>query len=86
MSEEPKPKQKIRKGPCTYRVNSAICIRATGQWIPEGVIADLGDCEDVFLTWALQTGLIETAEPSESEPLFNTAEGKVKRPPCPCGQ
>ena len=83
MSESQTEPQKIRKV-CTYRVNTALCIRATGQWIPAGVIADLGDVEDAMLRWLLKSGGIETADPSDAEPLFNVAEGKVTRRPCPC--
>ena len=74
---------KIRKE-CYYRVNTPLCIRATGQWIPAGVIADLADCADAFLQWALRTGTIETADPTDEEPLYNQATGAVDRPPCPC--
>ena len=82
MSESQTEPQKIRKV-CTYRVNTPLCIRATGAWIPAGVIADLGDIEDVMLRWLLTNGGIETADPSDAEPLFNVAEGKVTRRPCP---
>jgi hypothetical protein len=78
--------QKTRKGPCTYRVNTALVIRASGEWIPAGVIADLSDCQDVFLTWALKNGAIETADPTDEEPLYNSATGAVERPPCPCNK
>ena len=79
MSEQ----QKIRKE-CYYRVLTPLAIRASGQWIPAGVVADLGDCEDEFLRWALKNGAIETADPSQEEPLYNEAMGAVERPPCPC--
>ena len=85
MSESQTEPQKIRKV-CTYRVNTALCIRATGQWIPAGVIADLGDVEDAMLRWLLKGGGIETADPSDAEPLFNQAVGAVKRRSCPCGE
>ena len=85
MSESPTELQKIRKV-CTYRVNSALAITASGQWIPAGVIADLGDCDDGFLRWALKNGTIETADPSDADPLYNVATGAVKRRPCPCGK
>ena len=81
MSEQ----QKMRKS-CYYRTRTPLAIRASGQWIPAGVIADLSDCEDAFLTWALQNGAIETADPSEDEPLYNQATGAVDRPPCPCNK
>lgn len=76
---------KIRKS-CTYRIHSALCIRASGAWIPAGVIADLSDSEDAFILWALRNKLIETADPTDEEPLFNVATGAVKRKPCPCGK
>ena len=85
MSES-QTEQKTRKGNCTYRINGALCIRASGAWIPAGVIADLSDCEDAVITWALRGGLIETADPTDEEPLFNQAVGAVKRKPCPCGK
>ena len=81
MSESQTELQKIRKV-CTYRVNTALVIRG-GPWIPAGVIADLGDCSDAFLRWALQNGAIETADPSDAEPLYNVATGVVERRPCP---
>jgi hypothetical protein len=81
MSES-QTESKLRKGSCTYRVHSPICIRASGAWIPAGVIADLSDCSDAFLGWALKGGMIETADPSDAEPLFNMATGAVERPPC----
>ena len=86
QTESQKKPQKIRKI-CTYRVNSPLTLTATGQYIPAGVIADLGDCDDGFLHWALKNGTIETADPSDAEPLYNVATGKVKRRPCPqCNQ
>jgi hypothetical protein len=78
--------QKVRKGGCTFRINTPLAIRASGQWIPAGVIADLSDCQDEFLTWALKNGAIETAEPTEAEPLYNEATRAVDRPPCPCNK
>ena len=84
MSESQTEPQKIRKGPCYYRVNSALAIHQ-GPWIPAGVIADLSMCSDAFLQWALKGGMIETADPTDEEPLFNVATGAVKRRPCPCG-
>lgn len=77
---------KARRGGCTFRVNTPLAIRATGQWIPAGVIADLSDCGDAFLAWALRGGAIETADPSEDHPLYNEAIGAVERPPCPCNK
>lgn len=82
QTEPQKELQKIRKV-CTYRVIGALCIRSTGQWIPAGVIADLSDIEDIMLRWLLDNGGIETADPSDAEPLFNISEGKVNRRPCP---
>ena len=76
---------KIRKE-CYYRVLTPLAIRASGLWIPAGVVADLGDCADAFLKWALENGVIETADPSQGEPLFNRAIGAVDRPPCPCNK
>lgn len=83
MSSEPK----MRKGGCVYRTNGPICIRASGQWIPAGVVADLSDCGDAFLTRALQTGLIETTDPDQEHPVYNEPVGAVERPPCKqCGK
>lgn len=83
MADEPK---KMREG-CTFRTNDALVIQATGQWIPKGVIADLSDCSDASIRSLLQRGLIETADPSEDEPVFNTPIGNVaERKPCPCNK
>ena len=65
---------------CLYRALTALCIRASGQWIPKGKIADLSDCTDESIRILLEKGYIETAE---GEP-FNKPTGKVDRPPCPC--
>jgi hypothetical protein len=70
---------KIRTS-CTYRTLRALCIRASGQWIPAGVIADLSDCTDESIRILLDKKMIETAE---GEP-FNKPTGAVDRPPCPC--
>lgn len=85
MSESPieQPKPKSKAG-CTFRIHHALCLRTTGQWIPAGVVADLSDCGDKFLRWALENRLIETADPSDEEPLFSQIVGAVKRKPCPC--
>lgn len=83
QTEKPQPKSKARMG-CTYRVHHPLCIRATGAWIPAGVIADLSDVGDVSLRSLLKRKMIETADPSEEEPLFNQAVGTGKRAPCPC--
>ena len=72
-------KAKARES-CVFLVHSALCIRASGQWIPAGVVADLSDCEDAFIRWALDNGVIETAD---GEPV-NQPTGNVDRPPCPC--
>ena len=81
------PKGKIRKGGCTYRVFVNLAIRATGQWIPAGVVADLSDVSDVMLRRLLETKRIETADPTAEQPVFNEAQGDVvKRTPCPCGK
>jgi len=77
--------QKARKG-CTYRVHRALCIHSTGQWIPAGVIADLSDCGDASLRQLVRLNAIETADPTDEEPLYNQAVGAVKRKPCPCGK
>ena len=85
MSSDPEPK--IRKGGCIYRVLTPLAIRATGQWIPAGVIADLSDVSDVMLRRLLETGRIETADPTAEQPVFNEPQGDVvKRTPCPCGK
>lgn len=86
MSESPTEQTKARKGGCLYRTHTALCIRATGAWIPAGVVADLSDCEDAFLAWALKNGAIETADPSAEQPIFNEPVGAVTRKPCPCGK
>ena len=79
--------QKKRKGGCFYLTHGPICIRASGQWIPAGVVADLSDCEDAFLSWALRNGLIETTDPSQERPAYNEPVGAVERPPCTqCGK
>ncbi len=85
MSESQTEPQKIRTD-CYYRVNTPLCIQATGQWIPAGVIADLSDCKDASLRSLLRKGAIETADPSDAEPLFNKAVGAVTRKPCPCNK
>jgi len=67
-----------------------LAIRATGEWIPgtpEGVLADLSDVSDVMLRRLLETHRIETADPSEAQPVINEPRGDVvKRRPCPCGK
>jgi len=83
QTEKAHPKPKARAN-CTYRIHHPLCIRATGQWIPAGVIADLSDVEDVSLRSLLKRKMIETADPSDEEPLFNQAVGTAKRAPCPC--
>ena len=85
MSSDPSL-AKIRKS-CFYRVFIPLAIRATGQWIPAGVIADLSDVGDEMLRLLLQRGSIETADPSQEEPVFNEPRGDVvERRPCPCGK
>jgi len=76
-------KPKIRTS-CLYRVHTPLAIRASGLWVPAGVVADLGDIEDGMLRWLLDSGGIETADPEAGEPVFNVATGAVDRPPCPC--
>lgn len=74
------PAAKIRTS-CTYRALRTLAIRASGQWIPAGEIADLSDCTDESIRILLEKRYIETAE---GEP-FNTPTGQViNRPPCPC--
>lgn len=74
---------KVRSA-CIYRVFTPLCIRASGQWINASrdapTIADLSDCEDAFIKWALEKQIIETAD---GEPV-NQPTGAVDRPPCPC--
>lgn len=84
---EAKP-SKARQG-CTYRTRTLLLINATGQYIPAGVVVDLSDCEDASLRLLLQRGLIETADPSPEEPLYNPpgeSARTVRRKPCPCGR
>ena len=83
MSEK-QPKQKKRAN-CLYRVLTPLCTIASGQWIPADVIADLSDVDDKMIRWLLENHGIETADPAEGEPVFNTPTGAVDRTPCPCG-
>jgi hypothetical protein len=83
MSESQTEPQKTREG-CTYRTHWPLCIHSTGQWIPAGVIADLSDCGDASLRQLLRLKAIETADPTDEEPLYNQTVGTVKRKPCPC--
>jgi hypothetical protein len=65
-----------------------LLINATGQYIPPGVIADLSDVSVASLRSLLQRHMIETADPSEAEPLYNPPPEGKRRPrrPCPCGK
>ena len=81
-----KSESKVRKGSCIYRVLYPLCISSTGQWIPAGVIADLSDMHDLSIKYSLEHGMIETADPTAEQPVFNKPLGTVKRKPCPCGQ
>lgn len=84
MTSDPKPKARSN---CYYRTKILLHIRTTGQWFPEGVIVDLSDVSDQGIRECLQMGYIETADPSEDEPIYNTPLGTVvKRTPCPCGR
>ena len=75
-----KAEPKAREG-CIYRVFKSLAIRASGQWIPKGVIADLSDCTDESIRILLAKKYIETAEGTP----FNKPTGAVvDRPPCPC--
>ena len=84
-SESTAAKSKTRTS-CTYRVLYPLCMVDTGEWFPVGAIVDLSDLEDVRIQHMLKMHYIETADPSEDEPVFNTPQGnKVARRPCPCG-
>lgn len=71
---------------CTYRVLYPLCLVDTGQWLPVGAIVDLSDLEDVRIQHMLKMRYIETADPSQEQPVFNTPLGKQERKPCPCGK
>jgi hypothetical protein len=86
QSQTSKSESKARKGSCIYRVLYPLCISTTGQWIPAGVIADLSDVHDLSLRYLLEHKMIETADPTEEQPVFNEPVGAVKRKPCPCGK
>jgi hypothetical protein len=88
MKQSPtsKSESKARKGSCIYRVLYPLCVSNTGQWLPEGVIADLSDMTDAQIQYLLKAHLIETADPTEEQPVFNEPVGAVKRKPCPCGK
>ena len=77
---ESKPKGKARES-CVFLVNTPLCIRASGQWINAGQIADLSDCSDAFIRWALEHGAIETAD---GEPVNVPTGNVIDRAPCPC--
>ena len=53
-----------------YKVNSALCIRATGQWLPVGSISALVGSSPEFIAYALERGMIEEVdgEPTQDEP------------------
>ena len=88
QSKEPastEAKSKSRSS-CTYRVLYPLCLVDTGQWLPAGVIVDLSDMEDVRIQCLLKAHYIETADPTEDQPVFNKPLGMVKREPCPCGK
>lgn len=78
-------KSKARSS-CTYRVLYPLCLVDTGQWLPAGAIVDLSDLEDVRIQYLLKARYIETADPTEDQPVFNTPQDKVARRPCPCGK
>lgn len=84
-SESTAAKSKPRSS-CIYRVLYPLCVSNTGQWLPKGVIADLADLEDVQIQYLLRVHLIETADPTAEQPVFNKPLGKVERKPCPCGK
>ena len=53
-----------------YKVNSALCIKATGQWLPVGTISALVGSSEAFIAWALEHKMIEEVdgEPTQDEP------------------
>ena len=74
---------KKRPGGCIFRVLSNICIRASGQWINAGSIADLSDCDDASITWMLQSKMIETAD---GTPVNKPTGKRSTDTPCPCNK
>ena len=75
-----KPKGKMREG-CVFLVHEPLAIRASGQWIGAGQIADLSDCSDEFIRWALERRMIET---SDGKPVNVPTGNVIDRKPCPC--
>ena len=80
LDEVKKPKGKMRES-CVFLCHTPLAIRASGQYINTGQIADLSDCEDAFIRWALEHGAIET---SDGEPVNVPTGNVIDRKPCPC--